>query len=260
MTDNIVPLCLYKRTDRLGSYIGSPTKIRKNGETILACQEKPDTQLILKFYAIDPEFPVVPPGMVLLCAKDTPTDDFTTIALTQVYDVFDYEENCVRFFAWLEPIPHTTPLHIWQNGDLIYVSLQNEIPALNYTQVYFSPIYVLIDPRIENVVRIPGFSSDKFSVQDDKPQFRFSDYQGRCIPDPNGLPIKECLANILSTKTQKNLTLLDYLENRYNKKRNWNIFSLIGLKIIFVILFIFFLSFFFLLREKRTKMKTIRKN
>lgn len=233
MDKDIVPLCLYNNDQTRSSYIGYPTKKRVKNETKLICEPKPDSRYMTTFYAINPDITTRPPGMDLIHAVNTPN---STIKLDTVYDPFHHQKNVVRFHAWVEPVPHATPLYVWKNGVNIYMSFSPNNPGKGFQQEYFSPIYVLIDPRIKNVQRIAGFSgkNELFGIENGYPQFRFSGYQGRCIPDPNGVSIGECMVlygkNILvPDEIGKEPTLLNFLDHKYNEKKQVEPFSNIGM-------------------------------
>lgn len=223
MDNNIVPLCLYENQGVSCSYISLPS-IQNNK---LTCDNIFDCKLITQFYVINPDIAFQPTGMVLFCVKN---NNNTTTDIKIIYDPFNRDEKCLRFYAWIQPTPYTTPLYIYKKNDTqIKITFEREY---NLTELPFSPIYVLIDPRI-NTKRINGNKS--FKIENNIPKFLFSGYQSRCVPDPDGMSIGDCIVlynqKILSPKYNKETqTLLSYLNDRYNKEEiSINIFSDIGL-------------------------------
>lgn len=227
MEPAVIPLCLYTNHTTSSSYIGLPTKEKKGDNVVLSCNPKPDTELVASFYALNPDIRPIPPGTVLMCAKDTETDDFSTIDLEPIYDPFDIDQKCIRFIAWLSPVPYTTPLYVMKFGNSVYMSFEKKLPGPEYQEIYFSPIHVLIDPRID-AQRIHGHKKGPkgFSVKDGQPQFLFSVYQGRCIPDPTGVSLGRCLVeNVLESENQP--TMLKHLEKIYGGKPDWKLVILV---------------------------------
>lgn len=229
MEPSVIPMCLHTNIETKSSYIGLPSKARYQNQTIFVCEKNPDTEIQTIFYVLNPDIRPIPPGTVLFCAKDSLSSDFSTISLEQIYDPFDIDQNCVRFIAWLSPVPYSTPLYIVKNGDSIFASFEKQ-----NNQVYFSPIYVLLDPRLQGYERMKGHSKEKknFEIVNGIPNFLFSNYQGKCVPDPSGIPFEKCLVkSILENKVQP--TMLNHLKKLYGQ--NWDLLFIL---IVFVILVI----------------------
>lgn len=242
MDPNIRPICLYQNYNSYSSYVGYP--IKKDGKFV--CAPKSGTRFIVMFYTVDERMSTAPPGMTMLCFRDTPEIEYSTIDIDTVYDPFHHTKNCLRFFAWVSPVPYSTPLFIWKRGKTIHINLTGKQPP-GFEPEVFSPIYVLIDPRAK-VPRVPGFNGvpNKFIIKNNLPQFRFSGYQGRCIPDPNGMTIGKCMVlygkNILSPKNfGQEPTLLKFLDRMYNNDLDENFFGKIrilpGLILVTILVF-----------------------
>lgn len=257
MNPEIVPLCLYQNHATLTSYIGYPSKVRRGDRDVLVCTERPDTEMVAQFYVVNPDFRPIPPGMDLICAEDSADAQHATIAVEQIYDPFNLSKHCVRFLAWMEPIPRTTPLYIFQSGQKIHVSFSNQPPGPEFKQTFMSPIYVLVHPDV-NAPRVPTATngqSDRFIVQEDgQPLFLFSGYQGRCIPDPNGTSLGRC--TVLYTKDILNSnvsddqpTLLEYIDQTYNQPRR-NFFAVNQPFWTVIIGLTFFIALFVLISNK----------
>ncbi len=230
---SIVPLCLYENKNTGGSYISYPKKSRENDKDVFSCENKDYLQFITTFYAVNPDFFTIPTGMDMIFAEETFTDELHTIKIGQVYDPFNHEDvNTVKFIAWIEPVPYSTPLYIYEYGSNTKISL-TRIKDEFYKEVFFSPIYVLIDPR-QDAIRIPG-SKGNFPIVNNLPVFLFSNYYGRCIPDDKGIELNKCV--ILHNKQQKELTLLERVGKENNKKEKSILNKTYLLIIIFCICF-----------------------
>lgn len=247
--EDVIPLCLYLNDQSNNSYIGYPAKIHTKKGTKLLCEPKPNSKFVAMFYAINPDISTRPPGMDLICMKESPTSESSTIDIENVYDPFHREKDCVRFYTWIEPTPNTTPLYLWKSGQKIYASFSDKDPKKGFKPVVFSPIHVLVDPRIKGVKRL-GNANKNFEIVDDKPRFTFSGYQGRCIPDPNGGTIGDCVVlhgkNILLPNyLHREPTLLNYIDRKYNRREKYTPSLFIGLLIVLV----FIVSVFFVLTK-----------
>lgn len=253
--DTIVPLCLY--SSPLSSYISFPAKVREGDKTVLRCDPafqpsyNSDKEFITTFYVINPDIHPIPSGMDLLCiqnASNSSTD------IKQLYDPFNTEEKCIRFLAWLEPTPFTTPLYVYKSKNNMRLSFDSKPPTPDYKPALVPSIYVLIDPRMKDVYRVPAprkpeVIGDKtsFAISPEGiPVFTFSGYQERCIPDPNGRDLKECI--VITDKDVLRLDrigydkgLLNYLQERYGKKRTFSLW--IGAILIGFLLLWFYFSY-----------------
>jgi hypothetical protein len=181
--EEVVPMCLYTNPDTHDTYIKFPSKIRDKDKTTLKCIEE-DGLLTSEFYSINPDFRPIPPGMELFCIKPHSFD--------QEYDLFNIDNNCVRLLAWNNPTPYTVPLYIsTDKNNSIYMSFSENKPDETYKFITISPIHVL------------------------KEKINFSLYQGRCIPDPNGKKLGECIVDFMLTEN-KQPTTLNYLKDNYS--------------------------------------------
>lgn len=133
------------------------------------------------FYVIDPEITPLPYGTELFCVEQ---DDFVR-DVSEMYDPFNRDRKCLRFLGWNDPAPYTTPVFLYKKLDGVFIS---ETPLVGEEELVFSPIHLL-------KLRSNG------SLRDLKKPLGFSNYIGRCLPDPNGTSIEECL-KINTTKNQ----------------------------------------------------------
>lgn len=231
MTDSIIPVCLYKHYYSNDCYVSVGTGP--------VCQKIPELQYIATFYCINPYITPIPPGTVLLCAENIPQENVTT-NISQIYNSLE-KSNCTRFTAWFDPVPYTAPLYISQRGNSIYMSFDSKIPN-DYTNLYFSPIYVLVDPRMK-IEKTKGHQVTKntFKIVNNEPRFLFSSYQGGCLPDPDGIPLENCVNKYVKNIPGKSFepTLISYLNQKYKQDGERLLFSvLILISIIALILFL----------------------
>lgn len=237
MNNDIVPLCLYN------GYIGLPNKVYENGKVVYKCDKDLDVDFISQFYVVNPDFRPIPTGMALFCIKNSHN---STISIRPIYDPFDISEQCLRFITWTEPVPYTTPLFIYTYGDNTIISITDTPPSPEYERV--EPIYVLFHPNVKNIIRISSFNKNFFNTDDfGEPAFRFSGYQGRCIPDPNGLTLGECVVlhnkNIISPELEhKESTLLNYLEYKYGREKERNPFVNVPLILVVILILLLLIS------------------
>jgi hypothetical protein len=217
MPNVVVPLCLYQNNYTHDSYVSYPLKSRENGKDVYKCKDL-NADLLVKFYAIDPDLPVIPQNMSIVSILETEQGEFTTINVSLVYDPYPLKDNEFRFMAWIDRTPYSSPLHIYKNGSHVYMSFGPKPEG--YDEEIFSPIYVLLDPRIE-VERVPYKHDGDFKVENNIPQFLFSNDNGKCIPNPQGIEFDQCV-----TKYSKNLllehrhqTLVQYIGQQYGDKK-----------------------------------------
>lgn len=157
------------------------------------------------FYGIDPSMrPILPYTYVIVFEKD------------KVYNHYDVlsplPEGAIRFITWIEPVPHTTPLFIFQNADRAYVSFDERAPSDDFHQIEMSPIYVLTKKALPRTIL--GGGGDK-SYFPDPPRFLFRVYMNRIIPDVNGIPI------YLIEKRIKPYSLREVLEREYAQRQRF---------------------------------------
>lgn len=158
-----------------------------------------------RVYVINPMFRPIPPGANLFSALYTKEG---TTSLLQTYDPFDIPKNSVQFIAWVEPVPHTTPLYVFQNNEYIYCTFdQQSVIDTEMKQIPFSPIYVF-------TMEAPAVNSIDKTFNGN--EYKFSPYKGRCIPDPSGTSMAQCIEQHIKGKGR--YTLLSYLESKYNTK------------------------------------------
>ena len=243
---NIVPICLYQNSTQGYGYISLPlrglptmsvpSKNRTDTQTDYSqrepsagptsyavgvakqlyggrsperytCNTVPGLDFIGKIYVINPDVRPIPPGSILLCVKNGKN---TTLSVKPMYDPFDITGNCTRFIAWVEPVPNSTKLYLYKNGGGILPSFSRR----EHLEELLT-LYVLTGPEIKGE-RVPGFLGiqENFPVVNGVPQFRFTGYQGRCLPDPNGIPLDECIVlhvQQILDRDQDERTLLAHL-------------------------------------------------
>ena len=106
MEPDIVSICIYQKYD-------SPNCFLTESSDHNVCLKISDMKQIGKFYCIPPNFRPLPPGSVLLCAKNVPNQN-TTLDIVPIYNPFE-STDCLRFTAWFDPVPYTAPLYISKN-------------------------------------------------------------------------------------------------------------------------------------------------
>lgn len=249
----IVPLCLYHNENHTVGYIGFPEKIRKGDKTVLQCEGKQGMTPVARFYVFHTDLRPIPYGTALFCAKDTADASFLTTNLEIQYDPYNYEENCVSFITWVEPVPHTTPLYIFKSGQRILPTFsRSEVPQ-DYVELDFSPIYVLMHPNDKGYYRVHGESDKGFAVVDGEPQFRFYGEHRRCIPSPDGnMTLDQCMVlegrNILQPDDPDiQPTLLTHLHHLTYSQSQMNVFRNISRTAYVIILALFLVIVFVLI-------------
>ncbi len=226
----IIPLCLYKYKDNPNqNYICYPNLVKRNDKVVYGCPDKENMEFMNMFYAINPDFRPLPQGTQLFCAMST---DVNTTSFETMYDMFNNKKGCIRFIAWDKPVPYTTRLTITNLNDAISVTVgKDDVIEDNRNTL---SLYVLFDPR-DNVPRIG--SGQKFPIIASVPQFLFSSYNGRCIPDPSGKTLEECTVNNILNMRERP-SLLNYLGSRYKMKDTSPVIAfLFGMMLIAVISF-----------------------
>lgn len=169
--NKIIPLFLYN----------------KNGLSKLSYTPNSDEPTDV-FYVVDSDIQPLPYGMELFCVEQ---EDFIT-NISEIYDPFNRDRKCLRFLGWNDPAPYTTPVFIYKkNGGIL---LSTEIVS-GLKEIVFSPIHLLT----KNKSRIIPYKSKK----DFQGEFLFSDYNGRCLPNPDGTSIEKCLSNSLLKSVMK---------------------------------------------------------
>jgi hypothetical protein len=175
------------------------------------------------FYGIDPSMrPILPYTYVIVVEANK---------VYQQYDVLSpAPKGAIQFITWIEPVPHTTPLFIFENKkeNRAYVSFSEKPPSDGYDQIEMSPIYVLTKAKLPRTVK--GVSRTKSGSDDtyfpDPPRFLFQVYMNRIIPDVNGIPI------YLIEKRIKPYALREVLEKEYAQRQRLRLLALVPLVII----------------------------
>ena len=189
--EEIIQLYIY--TDKFNniSYIGNSQKDFENKE------------LIAKIYTINPEFSPIPFGTVLFCASYSETSEVNTLSVEQIYDPFNSEKKCVKFIAWKEKVPYSTPLYIMTSENGVYMTFDDIILGKEFKK---ETIFVLTKPIYNG-------------------EFLFSEQSGICIPDANGNSLKKCIEN----SSNKEFSIIQNLNFLYGGKKS-------NLKYLFLIL------------------------
>jgi hypothetical protein len=197
----------------------------------LSNQNLPNEQNEKVLYVINPDIRPIPIGMDTFCITNVLGK---TKSISLVYDVFDIDQNCIRFLAWLENVPNTIKNNVYNKEGELYITNQ----TLNLPLV--TSFQSLIDPE---------------------QKFVYYEESGFCVPETPGLPLqtslslRDCLIlynkNILAlnqdpTYITNQHTILQYLEDRYGKNSEYsktnkkNIRNLLIIVIIFLIIFIIY--------------------
>ncbi len=230
MTDStVIPFCIYHKVDlntkSYQCYIATSTLVlRLDGTKRYECRPHPDPnwKLASIFYAVNPLVRPVPNGMQLFCAKRNPNWPYQTTSVDLVYDVFDHYVDGTYFFTYTTPVPNTTPLYIWMNGDSAFADFGSSLPPEDldtFSAATINPIYVL-HPTV---------------VGSDYTKIDFMCNNGSCLPkstDPNIFnpsasstpqPLHECLINCNQLVKSQNggrspNSLMDIIRNKWGNK------------------------------------------
>jgi hypothetical protein len=216
----IVPLCLYTNGRAKTSLISLPRLIRENDTDEYICPARENLEFVKVIYVIDYDIRPIPRGLDLICVKNAGE---ITLSIESQYDPFNIDDNCLRFMAWLEPTPNTVPLFIYDTGNGVYVSLKKE-KGLKKGKV--SVIHVLENSNI------------KFAIKDE-----------RCIPDKNGIDLRECSIEASFPKGSKTSSVV-YGNNSNSVASNI-------LRFFLLFLFIGIMAYIFI---SQTRKKRKRKN
>ena len=245
------PICMYmhESNEHLG-YLGTPMPVRKEKGIFFECgiNTSIDTyqgwKYTGRFYGINAMFRPIPSYMSLMCAKKVQAFPYNSVDVQQAYDPFHIEPDCVNFIVWMEPNPYTTPLFIYKTEQGVYSTFEN----LNHklTRLQLSPIYVLTETPTPLSIR-----PDKrwFKIVDGIPQFKFKNYQGRCIPDPDGVDLLEC-SIYHDINLIKPLSLLQYMKAIEGKESPIvdTVVTKTNTFVILIVLVIFLLTLFLVVR------------
>jgi hypothetical protein len=207
-TFTIVPFCIYHlidtQTNTYVGYIGYGAKTVVNNKEILRCQA-PNIKygrykIYGSFYAITPLFRPIPSGLKLINAVQQKYHPYGTSDIKYEYDIFDKNNtNSINFLTWLQPVRNSVPLYIYNTpGGTSFPSFKKNPSyynkSLGWSENEISPIFVLVDKDayLSNPDSTPQ-SFQNFKTKNGTLNFKFSNFNGRCVPDPNGNSISECL-------------------------------------------------------------------
>ncbi len=144
------------------------------------------------FYAIQPTFGPIAPGMVALCVNNKKEFPFNTESITIMYDPYNYLECSFKFITFIIPHQNTVPIFVYKNGDSEYLITKTENTSLDPEII--SPLYTFKEKSL------------------------FAYTQGICVPisnkEKNGLSLKSCLRKI----TTKPPNLLDMSKQKTDKQ------------------------------------------
>jgi hypothetical protein len=193
-TNIFIPFCIFHYIDvSNNTYYGlikNPTKIKTHdGNEIFKCLE--DDYGIWKlyglFYAMSPMIRPIPVGLKLMNAIKSEKFPYNTENIEYAYDPFDIQPKSVSFITWSKPVPDTVPLylHTTPSGGM-YPSFEYNPPEKEgWAKNVISPLYVLVD-TIKNIQF--NYKRDSYN----RPIFKFTSYDGRCLPDANGTSLSNC--------------------------------------------------------------------
>jgi hypothetical protein len=218
------PFCIYhminKEQNEYLGYVGNPTMVmHEDGSAEFKCIPHGTTdpykgwKLAGKFYAINPLFRPIPSYLSLVCATQVDAFPYNTSDLKHQYDPFHVDNLCINFTTWLEPTPYTTPLHLYSNGTGVFPTFEEH---KDLPRAETSVVYVLTNKPMKHTI-FPG-KKRWFKMVDGVPQFRFRSYQGRCIPDPDGVTLDKCTL-VHDLNETKPMSLINYLQKLDAKDR-----------------------------------------
>jgi hypothetical protein len=248
----IVPLCLYYNNSADASYIAYPNKTLINGKEYFSCATLPGLSLISVFYAIDPDVRPLPRGTMLICPHND-TTNYITVKVNIVYDIYniDTTKNCAKFITWLQPVPYATPLYIFNRGNSNIITFDPHPPD-NYTANNLAPLYVFLNPQNT----FPTITENGIS----SPRVLFSCQQERCVPDPQGTFLRNCIISCtkqIACAINKRPSILSYL----SKKKGHSILdqSISPTICVFVTIVLIILLYFFLKTPNKKGWKSVKK-
>lgn len=240
---DIIPLCLYENHNG-NKLIDYPNLIRKDGQDNYVCVPKEGCRLLHKFYAVNPDYRPIPTGMGLFNVDNVGHE---TIDFDRVYDIFNPDHKGIKFLAWMAPVPYSSPLYITtqRSGTILTLNENSKKIATNISldrpdNASYATVFVLFDNDAD--VRKILNDGRKFKVVDGVPQFLFKGYQGRCIPDPDGMELDKCVVlynkNVLVNKDPfHSLRNNIYMEQKNKRSRNI-VYIIIGSIIIIAMIII----------------------
>jgi hypothetical protein len=226
----------------------------KKGEEILTCtMPDPAYQGWYKagnFYGINPMYVPIPSYMRLICALQSRTaeKDYNTESVHTTYDPFHDQPNCVYFLSWTQPVPYSTPLHLYRSENGILPSFEKRDDLLS---TGLTTLYVLTDEPMKTTIYADKKGWFK-KWKDGTPDFRFKGYMGRCIPDPHGVSLEQCTLGHALDLTRP-WSLLNYFQkmSKENKARFSQaaprFFKKVGVPWVAIVFGIFLLALFIVL-------------
>ena len=247
----IIPVCIYHREGGTQGYIGTPGV--KKGQEKLICTSPATAyegwHIAGNFYGINPMFVPLPSYMRLICALQSGTGErnYNTEKVYTTYDPFNDQANCVYFLTWTLPVPYSTPLYMYNSGNGILPSFKKR-PDLEKTGL--TTLFVLTDEPMERTI-FPGKKNWFKKKKDGTPDFLFKSYMGRCIPDPDGIPLVKCtLTHDLKLKNPQSLLDTFRMDAAIKKSQVFFVprfFKKVGIPWVAIIFGVFLLALFVVL-------------
>lgn len=142
----------------------------KNGRSKLSYTPSTETPTVI-FYVIDPEIKPLPYGAELFCVESD--ENGFVLDVSEMYDPFNRDRKCLKFLGWNDPAPFTVAVFLYLRMGGVFVSME---PMVGEKELVFSPIHLCTKDLL------------------------FSNYNGRCLPNPNGYSIEECLKKSVTKK------------------------------------------------------------
>lgn len=181
----------------------------RDGESILSYTKITEAPTAT-FYVIDPEIKPLPYGSELFCVEQDSTGIVKNVS--EMYDPFNRDRKCLRFLAWNDPAPYTVQVFLYIRPTGVFITTE---PTQGERELVFSPIHLCTK---------------------DLP---FSNYNGRCLPDPEGTSIEKCLKK---NSIGKQPLFLSNIPQRFSREE--------------IVILIAFIVPFLILLAKRIKLKS----
>lgn len=166
------------------------------------------------FYSINPELPTVPPYMAQMVVENDTNYPGNIKKIFHKYDPYKDYSNSLTILVWITPFPFTTPLYLYDLGNTVFPSFELHGSK---KQVDFSPIYVLRDSPDEHTIWPNETDRRWFKNTSTGIDFRFVDNMGKCIPEPGGETLGQCLEELRKTKARPR-SLLEYIQNENRRQ------------------------------------------
>lgn len=231
----IVPFCIYHNKSQDGSHKGFIGYSAPNEHKNFVCNPPEPAfgswNFYRSFYALSPMVRPIPTGLKLIHASQLTTYPYNTINIEYGYDPFDFDKDAVSFLTWTQSVQGTTPLYIYNNSEgYPFFTFDKKPPSeVGWTEHKLSPLFVLTNDDSKYPVNSFGI-----------PEYKFSGNHGRCLPDPDGVPIEDCFLltdeDILYSEKQFGpRTLLEIIKSEKEENNFFNKINLFAIVITFLI-------------------------